>query len=207
MKLARALSIITRGSRPVRYYVSMTKRWFAALWAAMLPSALAAQAGPAVSLSPGMVITRSVRVAPGVYRLPGSAIARFRGDHDPRRQHRRRFRRRHAAGHRPDADPDQARGVAILVDGGRNVHIRNARVRGYKVGLLARGTRGLVLVDNDLSYNWKPRLFSVVEHESLVDWLSHHRNDKDEWLRFGARHLPRGRARRRDRAATASSRA
>ena len=64
--------------------------------------------------------------------------------------------------------------------------IRNAHVRGYKIGILARGTRDLALVDNDLSDNWKPRLFSLVEHESLVDWLSHHHNEKDEWLRFGA---------------------
>ena len=26
----------------------------------------------------------------------------------------------------------------------------------------------------------------VVEHESLVDWLSFHHNEKGEWLRFGA---------------------
>jgi len=34
--------------------------------------------------------------------------------------------------------------------------------------------------------NWKPRLFSLVGHESLVDWMSYHHNEKDEWLRFGA---------------------
>ena len=38
----------------------------------------------------------------------------------------------------------------------------------------------------DLSYNWKPRLYSLVEHESLVDWLSYHHNEKDEWLDAGA---------------------
>jgi nitrous oxidase accessory protein NosD len=85
-----------------------------------------------------------------------------------------------------DANPDSATGVAIRVDGGRNVRILNARIRGYKVGILARGTRGLSLIDNDLSYNWKPRLYSVIEHESLIDWLSFHHNEKDEWLRYGA---------------------
>ncbi|HEY0304788.1 MAG TPA: right-handed parallel beta-helix repeat-containing protein, partial [Longimicrobiales bacterium] len=82
--------------------------------------------------------------------------------------------------------PDERAGVAIRIDGGSNVTIRNARVRGYKIGIIARGTRNLTLVDNDISHNWKPRLFSLVEHESLVDWLSHHKNDQDEWLRFGA---------------------
>ncbi|OLD01146.1 MAG: hypothetical protein AUI89_04960 [Gemmatimonadetes bacterium 13_1_40CM_3_65_8] len=76
--------------------------------------------------------------------------------------------------------------TAIRIDGGKNVRIIQARARGYKVGILARGTRNLTLEDNDLSYNWKPRLFSLVEHESLVDWLSFHHNEKDEWLRFGA---------------------
>ncbi|HVS60624.1 MAG TPA: NosD domain-containing protein [Gemmatimonadaceae bacterium] len=85
-----------------------------------------------------------------------------------------------------DDNPDLAQGVAIRVDGGRNVRIMNARIRGYKFGILARRTRNLSLIDNDLSYNWKPRLYSVVEHESLIDWLSFHHNEKDEWLRYGA---------------------
>ncbi len=64
--------------------------------------------------------------------------------------------------------------------------VRNAHVRGYRIAILAVGTRDLSLLDNELSYNWKPRLFSLVEHESLVDWLSYHRNDDREWMRFGA---------------------
>jgi hypothetical protein len=54
------------------------------------------------------------------------------------------------------------------------------------VGILARGTRALTLDSNDLSHSWKPRLFSLVEHESLNDWLSYLKNEQDEWLRFGA---------------------
>ena len=96
------------------------------------------------------------------------------------------FGRAVLAGTPSGADPDAARGVAILVDGGTNITIRNAVVRGYHVAILARGTRNLRLIDNDLSGNWKPRLCSLIEHESLADWLSHHKNDKDEWLRFGA---------------------
>jgi parallel beta-helix repeat protein len=142
------------------------------------------QGGQTVALRPGLS-SQSVRITPGVYRLPASASLDS-PHHRPRRQHQRRFCGCDAAGIDIGADPDQARGLAILVEGGRNVTIRNARVRGYHIGLRARGTRGLVLQDNNFSYNWKPRLFSVVEHESLVDWLSHHRNDNSEWLRFGA---------------------
>ena len=141
---------------------------------------------PVVELRPGLVITRSVRVAPRVYALGApasldSAAITIRGNDivvdltgvtlD---------------GSARGVDPDQRGGVAIRVDGGMNVTIRGARIRGYKVGILARGTRGLTLADNDLSDNWKPRLFSGIGHESLVDWLSYHRNENDEWLRFGA---------------------
>jgi nitrous oxidase accessory protein NosD len=38
----------------------------------------------------------------------------------------------------------------------------------------------------DVSYNWKPRLWSGIEKESLLDWMSYHQNEKDEWLRYGA---------------------
>jgi len=146
---------------------------------------LAAQAS-AIELRPGLVITRSVRVVPRVYRFAAprsldSAAIVVRGDDITID-----FAGATLAGSADGAAPDLAAGVAIRVDGGRNVSIRNARVRGYKVALLARGTRGLSLIDNDLSDNWKPRLFSLVEHESLADWLSYHHNEKDEWLRFGA---------------------
>jgi parallel beta-helix repeat protein len=86
----------------------------------------------------------------------------------------------------PADDPDLATGIAIRVDGGRDVRLVNPRIRGYRIGVLARGTRGLEIAGGDMSYNWKPRLFSVVEHESLADWLSFHNNEAREWLRFGA---------------------
>lgn len=151
----------------------------------VLAEALGAQL-PTVALHRGLVITHSARIAPGVYRIPGgrsldSAVVTIRG-HDVTVD----FAGATLEGLSPESDPDLAAGVAIRVDGGSHVTIRNAHVRGYKVAVLARGTRELSLIDNDLSYNWKPRLYSLVEHESLVDWLSHHHNERDEWLRFGA---------------------
>jgi parallel beta-helix repeat protein len=141
---------------------------------------------PTVELRPGLVITRSVRVAPRTYRIAApksldSAVIVVRGNDITVD-----FAGATLAGTPASADPDAGAGVAVRVDGGRNVRITSARIRGYKVGILARGTRGLTLSGNDLSDNWRPRLFSLVEHESLADWLSYHRNEKDEWLRFGA---------------------
>ncbi|HEX7942955.1 MAG TPA: hypothetical protein VF488_14175, partial [Gemmatimonadaceae bacterium] len=163
----------------------------AVLLAVLAPSLAPAQRAPAtptpvVPLTPGMVITQSVRVRPGVYHLAApssldSALVVVRGDNVTVD-----LRGVMLVGADEHADPDRARGVAIRVNGGRHITIRGARIRGYKVAILARGTRGLRLVDNDVSHGWKPRLYSVVEHESLADWLSFHHNEHDEWLRFGA---------------------
>ncbi len=134
----------------------------------------------------GLVISRSTTLRAGVYNLaarpgPDSAVIVVRGDNITLD-----MRGVHLIGAPPDGEPDRAAGVAIFVDSGTNVTIRGAHIRGYKVAILARQTRNLRLLDNDLSYNWKPRLYSLVEHESLVDWLSYHHNEKDEWLRFGS---------------------
>ncbi len=158
-----------------------------ALLAALLVTGqVAAQPLPTVIPRPGLVITRSVRVAPGTYRLLGhasldSALLTVRG-----RDITVDLRGVTFIGTPPDSAPDAARGTALRIDGGRNVRVRGLTARGYRVGILARDVRGLTLEANDLSYGWKPRLFSLVEHESLADWLSFHRNEQEEWLRFGA---------------------
>ncbi|MEO5815459.1 MAG: NosD domain-containing protein [Gemmatimonadaceae bacterium] len=141
---------------------------------------------PTIELRRGLVITSSVRVLRRAYSLPASpsldsAVIVIRGDDITVD-----FNGAELRGTSRSALPDEAAGVAIRIDGGRNVRVLHARVHGYRVGLMAAGTRGLDLVDNDLSYNWKPRLFSVVEHESLIDWMSFHKNEQREWLRFGA---------------------
>ncbi|HEX6534701.1 MAG TPA: NosD domain-containing protein [Gemmatimonadaceae bacterium] len=153
---------------------------------AILAASLLAIQLPVVAPHPGLVIDHSVRVKPGTYRLSApasldSAVIVVRGD-DVTVD----MRGVSLVGLDEGADPDRAAGVAIRVDGGRRITIRGARVRGYKAAILARGTRSLRLWDNDLSDNWKPRLFSQVEHESLVDWLSFHHDERDEWLRYGA---------------------
>ncbi|HEY8175697.1 MAG TPA: right-handed parallel beta-helix repeat-containing protein [Gemmatimonadaceae bacterium] len=134
----------------------------------------------------GLVISRTTAIRPGFYQLTApatldSALIVIRGSNITVD-----FAGVRLIGTPSSADPDRAVGVAIMVDGGANVTIKNAHIRGYKVAILARGTRNLRLIDNDLSFNWKPRLYSIVEHESLADWLSYHHNEKDEWLRYGA---------------------
>lgn len=149
-------------------------------------SSLPAGAQTTVPFEPGMVVTQSVRIQPGTYDAPGfqsldSALIVVRGEHLTLDLSGVTLR-----GIPVEADPDRARGVAVRVDGGSDVTIRGGRIRGYRFGVLARGTRDLRILDVDLSYGWKPRLFSLVGHESLVDWLSFHHNENREWMRFGA---------------------
>src|ERR1041384_2123181 len=134
---------------------------------AATPGGLLAQRVPLPTIVPraGMVIPRSARVAPGTYRLPApesldSAVLTVRGDSITLDVAGATL-----LGADPAADPDRAAGVGIRIEGGGDVRLLHAVMRGYKVGVLARGTRGLTLSDNDLSYGWKPRLYSVVEHE------------------------------------------
>jgi hypothetical protein len=141
---------------------------------------------PTVRPTPGLVITRSVRVAPGTYRWrasanPDSALLTVRGSGITVD-----LRGVTLIGTPPDSAPDAAQGTALFIDGGDGVTVRGLTARGFRFGISARGVRGLRLEDNTLSDNWKPRLFSVVEHESLADWLSFHHNEQGEWRRFGA---------------------
>ncbi len=164
------------------------KQTFLILLAILANVAFAQKPKPprAIGLRSGLVIRKSVSIKPGTYRLPAppspdSAVITIRGDSITVD-----FGGATLQGSDTQSDPDGFSGVAIRIDGGKNVSILHAKIRGYKIGILAQGTRGLALVDNDVSYNWKPRLFSLIEHESLVDWLSFHHNDKSEWLRYGA---------------------
>ena len=142
-------------------------------------------ASQGIALSAGLVIDRSVTIRPGTYRLTSKDIESpalvIRGENivvD--------FNGAVLAGGPADADPDSFTGTGILIDGGSKVTLKGAVVRGYKVGIRARNSPDLHLTRNDVSYNWKQRLYSQIDKESLVDWMSYHQNEKDEWLRYGA---------------------
>ena len=141
---------------------------------------------PVITPRAGLVITTSVKVRPGVYRLRApasldSALLTIRGNDITVDLRGVTF-----VGSPVDSAPDAGQGTAVRIDGGNRVRVRGLTARGYRVGILARDTRALTLDSNNLSHSWKPRLFSLVEHESLNDWLSYHKNEQDEWLRFGA---------------------
>jgi len=148
-----------------------------------------AQAQPApaeIVLKPGMVITKSGKVKPGVYRLPSSSddgtkpAIWIKGTNITLDLSGVTIE-----GTAQTVDPDKRKGTGIRVEGA-NVAIRGGRIRGYKVGIFAKNSPKLKVLLSDLSYNWKQHLLSTPEKEDLADWMSYHKNEKDEWLRFGA---------------------
>jgi hypothetical protein len=154
----------------------------------MLASLLFAATGDAqpLELRAGTTIGRSAVVRAGTYRLVSddetgrTAALTIRGDNVTID-----FAGAVLEGTPPTVDPDQRKGAGVRVIG-KNVTIKNLRVRGYKIGLIAVDSPGLRIIDSDFSYNWKQRLKSGLDREDLADWMSFHRNEKDEWLRYGA---------------------
>ena len=156
------------------------------LWlimSAILPTVLFAQI-PEITLVKGVVITQSCKIAPGNYLLVsnpdlGGAVT-IHGENlviD--------FQNAEMRGAADGVLPNLFTGTAIVVKG-KNITLKNARARGYKVALFAEGVEGLTLENCDFSYNYRPRLRSIREREDFSDWLSYHHNEKDEWLRYGA---------------------
>ena len=138
--------------------------WWMSLPAVLMamPAAIRAQPVPVVVPHAGLVITTSVKVRPGMYRLRAplsldSALLTIRGNDISVDLRGVTF-----IGSPIDSTPDAGQGTAVRIDGGSRVRVRGLTARGYRVGILARNTRALTLDSNDLSHSWKPRLFSLV---------------------------------------------
>ena len=153
----------------------------------MLPLVIAMVAAPQdLVLKPGLEITSSVKVRKNEYVFPNAdetattGVIVVKGDGITVD-----FNGATLRGTSTTTEPDKRIGTAVYVEG-INVTIKNLNAHGYKVGIAARNTPGLKIIDCDLSYNWKQRLLSTLDREDGSDWMSYHQNEKDEWLRFGA---------------------
>ncbi len=148
-----------------------------------LPALLFAQTSE-ISLSKGLIITTSCKIAAGNYAIPGTnepgACITISGENlvvD--------FQNAEMRGALEGVLPNLFAGTAIVLKG-NNITLKNARIRGYKIAVFAENVDGLILDNCDLSYNYRPRLHSIREREDFSDWLSYHHNEQDEWLRYGA---------------------
>ncbi len=140
--------------------------------------------GP-IPIQQDMLITSSVTIKPGVYKLNASdslsrPLIRIRGNNITVD-----FNRALLQGSNNRQLPNQFYGLAVLVEG-NNITIRNARISGYKVAIMAKGCKDLRIENSDFSYNYRQQLQSTWLHEDVSDWMSYHHNEKDEWLRYGA---------------------
>jgi hypothetical protein len=146
--------------------------------AAVLLSAFVTAAEPPAEIAldrPGIRITQSARIRPGVYPLPGDKVVVIEGNGITVD-----FQGAELVGAGPTQMPDTYTGTGVLVRGA-NVTVRNAKIRGYKVGIHAEKCPGFTAEDLDVSGNFQQRLLSTPEAEDSSDWLWPHHNDKNEW--------------------------
>jgi nitrous oxidase accessory protein NosD len=146
---------------------------------------LATRPAATIQLKAGQTISKSVVVSGKVYRFPSASedgtqgVITVRGDNITVD-----FGGATLEGTPQSVEPDQRRGTAVFVQG-KNVTLKNLKARGYKLAIVARNCPGIKVINCDLSYNWKQRLLSTLDREDGADWMSFHRNEKDEWLRYG----------------------
>ncbi|MDH5316530.1 MAG: hypothetical protein OEW44_08610, partial [Gemmatimonadota bacterium] len=110
--------------------------------AALLLTALAPVAPDTVQMRAGLVITRSatLRPAPGPLKPDAgdSVVIRVRGNDIVLD-----FDGANLAGSEPGTPPDGRSGYGLMIEGGRNITVRRARIHGFKVAILARGVTNL----------------------------------------------------------------
>ncbi len=137
-------------------------------------------------LKAGMVISQSVTILPKTYRLDVTA------DTIPLIQVEGKnivvdFNHAVLQGSDHTEKPDEFTGIAIRIrKGASNITILNAAVHGYKIAILAEDVKNLTIKNCDLSYNYRQQLKSNLDREDVSDWMSYHKNEKDEWKRYGA---------------------
>ena len=130
-----------------------------------------------------VTISRDATIRPGTYRIADPedhGAVRIIGDGVTID-----FQGAELVGSPDGAAPDTYTGRGIVIRG-RNVTVKNAGVRGFKVGIYAEESPGLTINGCDVSRNYCQRLRSTAEREDLSDWLFGHENDDNQWLRYGA---------------------
>jgi parallel beta-helix repeat protein len=135
---------------------------------------------------PGLVLTRSTVIRPGRWQLPAAAHGMDAAITIGGTGVTIDLRGVTLVGTDTLLPPDAAVGVGIRILRGSRVTVVGGRLRGYRIAIDVAYSTDITLTGQDLSDNWRPRLWSGTAHESLADWLSFHKNEQDEWRRYGA---------------------
>lgn len=156
------------------------------LLAGLLNSIVLLASPTQITLTGGMHITASATIKKGTYKLNAPAgfktgVIIIEGDNITID-----FNGSTLAGSTDKQFPNEFYGVSIFIKSGRNITIKNAVTKGYKVALLAQQVEGLTIENCDFSYNYRQHLNSNREREDVSDWMSYHHNENNEWLRYGA---------------------
>ena len=162
-----------------------------ALLATTLNVRLEAQKAPIPSV--GMRITKSIGIAPGRYSLATADTNTIQKQGGVIVIEGKNIVLDLAgvvldgAGIKSSFAPNQFNGIAIEIKpGSSNITIKNATIKGYKIGIKADSVEALTIDNCDLSYNYRDALKSGFEKEDESDWMSFHNNENDEWMRYGA---------------------
>jgi parallel beta-helix repeat protein len=137
-------------------------------------------------LTPGMRISKSIKIKKGIYKMDAPAkreesVIIIEGNNITID-----FNNAELKGSNKTKKPDEFTGTAIIIQNSNNITIKNLKARGYKIALRATNVEKLTLDNCDFSYNYRQQLNSSPEKEDISDWMSYHHNEKDEWLRYGA---------------------
>ena len=156
----------------------------------LLLTVMAVEAQPA--LKSGMIIRKTTKIKKATYALNGfdslsKGLIEIEGNNITVD-----FNNAVLKGSNNKTKPNEFYGVAVLIKGGKNITIKNLVAKGYKIALLARNVDGLKIENCDFSYNYRQHLNSTQEKEDISDWMSYHKNENDEWLRYGAAIYLRG---------------
>ena len=140
---------------------------------------------PTIELKAGLKITSSVQIKKAFYRLNGydslnRPVIIIEGNNITVD-----FNTALLQGSNNKQLPNEFYGLAVLIKG-NNITLKNARISGYKVAVIAAGCKNLKIENSDFSYNYRQQLHSNWLHEDVSDWMSYHHNENDEWLRYGA---------------------
>lgn len=156
------------------------------LLAGLLNSIISLASPTQIALTSGMHISTSATIKKGIYKLNAPAdlktgVIIIEGNNITID-----FNGSTLAGSNDKQLPNEFYGVGIFIKSGKNITIKNAVAKGFKVAILAQQVEGLTIENCDFSYNYRQHLNSNREREDVSDWMSYHHNENNEWLRYGA---------------------